>query len=229
MSLLENISSNLEETFKLHQHVNEAGLQGDLFALQEWQCQRLRLTYDFLFQQSKFQPAMMFFLEELYGPQTYQGRDQELSQIIPKMAKLLPEKAMLSLAKAMELNHLSLTLDIELLKHLKHIPLNRHSYCLAYATCDNRSEREHQITLIEELSIDLNRVTQIKGISLLIKMSKKPAKIAGFLTLHNFLSKGYNAFKHIGDIESFIRPIVTQERIILSELFKGNMPIEEDI
>lgn len=229
MSLLDSITHDLEHIFELQRHIQQQQLQDNLTALQTWQSKRLRLTYDFLYQKDKFVPAIEFFLEELYGPRQYSQRDEDLHKIIPKMAKLLPDKAMLSLAKAMELNRLSLHMDIKMLAFIHDMPITKTSYAHAYRKCDNQDEREKQIDFIEELSQDLNKVTKIRGISILLKMSRTPAEVAGFLSLHQFLEKGYKAFKNIGDIKYFIGPIVNQERLICEALFAGKMPFPEEI
>lgn len=86
MSSIENITQNLEKIFEL-QHANrQQGLEEKLIVLQQWQCKRLSITYDFLYQKKKFGPAISFFLEELYGPRRYNQRDEDLHKIIPKMA-----------------------------------------------------------------------------------------------------------------------------------------------
>ena len=86
--------------------------------LQDWQGQRLLVSHDDLAQQKRYQKAMAFFVEELYGPKDFSQRDADLVRVIPKLAKVLPEKAMNAMNDALSLNALSFDLDMELAQYL---------------------------------------------------------------------------------------------------------------
>jgi hypothetical protein len=221
-SLLDRIIEHLHKTSELHSAIKNQQLTHSLKTLQGWQCQRLIATYKTFLSNKKFNPAMMFFIDELYGPKDFSQRDDDIARIVPKMSKILPEKAMQSLEKALHLNSLSLQLDYLLLAQLDDINLiDSQHYSEAYRKCNNPNERTQQIDFIAALGNDLADVTNIMGIGMLLKMSRKPAQLAGFLALHEFLEKGFNAFKKIGKVEDFINPIVETERDIMNKLFNG--------
>ncbi len=154
-----------------------------------------------------------------------------MATVLPKMAKLLPQKALLSLECATHLNAISYRLDLQIASNIDGVDINAETYALAYRASNNQTEREQQIHYIEVLGADLAELVKVKGISTLLMISKKPAKIAGLLSLHEFLQKGYKAFKKLGDVNDFIYPIVKTEKEIMHTLFsQPNMnPLPQEL
>lgn len=218
------IVQHLTQVSTLHDLASSSGVLDKIRELQAWQCQRLLASHERLWKQKRFNPAMQFFIDELYGPKDFTQRDQDIARVVPKMAKLLPEKALISLESAMHLNRLSFELDMDLTKAIGSQSINRETYAQAYRACQNETARAQQISFIEELGQDLADVVKIKGISTLLMLSRKPAKLAGVIALHEFLEAGFNAFKQLGDVQDFIQPIVTHEREIMLALFDENAP-----
>jgi hypothetical protein len=202
----------------------KAGLMPSIRAVQAWQCKRLLVSHQEMYQQKRFKPAVEFFINELYGPNDFSQRDQDIARIVPKMSKFLPEKALQSLASALHLNTLSFELDFDLAKQLVGVDISRDSYAKAYVNCDNLSTRQQQIDYIRTLGNDLADVVKMKGISSLLFISRKPAKMAGVLALHEFLDKGFKSFKNLGNVEDFITPVVNKEHEIMQQLANPNVP-----
>ncbi len=200
----------------------EAGLISTIRDIQAWQCKRLIVSHQDMYQQKRFKPALEFFVDELYGPKDFRQRDQDIARIVPKMSKFLPEKALQSLASALHLNALSFELDFNLAKKMSGKTLNKDSYAEAYQACDNHGNRQQQIDYISTLGQDLADVVSMRGISSLLFISRKPAKIAGVLALHEFLDSGFKAFKHLGNVQDFIQPIVAKEQQIMTQLYDSS-------
>lgn len=192
--------------------------------LQTWQCKRLLISHQDMYQQPRFKSAVEFFVDELYGPKDFSQRDQDIARLVPKMAKFLPEKALVSLASALHLNALSFELDFDMARKLNDQPIDRDSYALTYYECNNQTTRQRQIDYIHTLGHDLAEVVKMKGISMLLKVSRKPAKLAGVLALHEFLESGFKAFKNMGEVKDFINPLVAREQYILTQLFDPTAP-----
>ncbi|WP_032096004.1 MULTISPECIES: FFLEELY motif protein [unclassified Alteromonas] len=211
---------------------NKLNLMALIHQLQDWQCQRLLVSHDDLAKQQRYQKAMAFFVEELYGPKDFSQRDADLVRVIPKLAKVLPEKAMNAMNDALSLNALSFDLDMEMAQYLnKHFatqPINRDSYAQAYRSVGRKDDRESQITIISHLGDQLADVIKVRGIGMLISMSRRPAKMAGLLALHEFLDRGFNAFKAIGDVQSFIQPVLERETRLMEILLSENTTLPED-
>lgn len=203
--------------------MQEIALKGDLLAsiqqVQRWQCKRLLFSHQALHQQDQYKPALAFFVHDLYGPHDFSQRDQDLTRLAPKMAKILPDKALRSLESALHLNALSFELDYELAKHLDKQPLNRDNYLKAYQDCNNPQARLEQIQLIEIMAKNLADAVQMRGVSALLMMSRKPAHLMGVSTLHTFIESGFKAFKTIGNYETFILPIVHFEQNLMKQMF----------
>lgn len=197
----------------------KANMPETMRAVQNWQCRRLLLSHQEMYQQKRFKPAVEFFISELYGPKDFSQRDQDIARVVPKMAKLLPEKALISLASALHLNALSFELDFALARKLHGLTIDRDSYAQAYRDCNNQVQRQQQIGYIKTLGRDLGEVVRMKGISTLLMLSRKPAKLAGVLALHEFLEHGFKAFKKLGAVEDFVNPVVNYEQELLTQLF----------
>ncbi|MCC2616751.1 hypothetical protein LJ739_10905 [Aestuariibacter halophilus] len=227
---VERIIQHLSRAQQLYQQVCDNQELTQLHALQEWQCQRLLASHQDLYSHKAFRPAMTFFVDELYGPQDFSQRDADIARVIPKMSALLPDQALESLAAALHLNALSLELDIAMYQQLVGRTIDRNSYADAYRACDNRSLRVQQIEYIETLGQELANVVHIKGIGTLLMLSRKPAKLAGVLTLHEFLEKGFKAFKKLGDVNAFLHPIISREKAIMEALFSDQAnPLPEGL
>lgn len=202
----------------------KAGLMSTIRAVQAWQCKRLLVSHQHMYLQRRFKPAVEFFVNELYGPNDFSQRDQDIARVVPKMSTFLPQKALQSLASALHLNTLSFELDFDLAKQLVNIEIDRDTYADAYVSCDNFANRQQQIEYIRTLGNDLADVVKMKGISSLLFISRKPAKMAGVLALHEFLEKGFKSFKNLGNVDDFITPVVNKEHEIMQQLADPTFP-----
>ena len=211
---------------------NQLGVMPIIHQLQQWQCERLLVSHDDLAQQKRYQKAMAFFVEELYGPKDFSQRDADLVRVIPKLAKVLPDKAMNAMDDALSLNALSFDLDMAMAQYLQaHFPdesINRDNYALAYRHVGRIEDRTHQIDIISHLGDQLADVIKIRGIGMLISLSRRPAKLAGLLALHEFLERGFDAFKALGDVQSFIQPVLVREKAIMQTLLSDELTLPED-
>jgi hypothetical protein len=216
---IKQISRHLHGVNTMREIAEQANILETMRAVQNWQCQRLLLSHQEMYQQKRFKPAVEFFVEELYGPKEFSQRDHDISRVVPKMANLLPEKALVSLASALHLNALSFELDFAMARKLHGLTIDRDSYAQAYRECNNQVLRQQQINYILTLGRDLANVVQMKGITTLLVLSRKPAKLAGVIALHEFLEHGFKAFKKLGEVDDFVIPVVNFEQALLTQLF----------
>jgi hypothetical protein len=228
-NMLEKIIQDLQETEQMYLLISQQNLTENVRELQTWQTKRLLVTHDDLWNSKRFKPAMQFFIDEIYGPKDFSQRDIELARVLPNMAKVLPDKGLKSLQAALRLNRLSLELDIALVQELDNKEINRSNYFTCYRQSSNQSKREEQIKLLEDLGLDLAQVVKITGISAILMLSRKPAKVAGVESLHGFLEKGFNSFKKLGEVHDFIDPIINRERELMNSLFAAKGPTENPL
>jgi hypothetical protein len=216
---LDQILHSLQKIEQMNLFITQQNLTDTIRELQTWQTDRLLTTHDDLWNSKRFKPVMQFFVDELYGPKDFSQRDIELQLAVPKMARIIPNKGLKSLNTALRLNCLSLELDIALVQRLGSDTINRSSYFDCYRQSSNQPQREEQIQLLENLSLDLPKVVKVPGISVILILSRKPAKIAGIESLQTFLEKGFNSFKKIGNVHDFIDPVISREREMMRALF----------
>ena len=230
--MAQEIIKHIHRVNALRDLANQLGVMPIIHQLQHWQCERLLVTHDDLAQQKRYQKAMAFFVDELYGPKDFSQRDADLVRVIPKLAKVLPDKAMNAMDDALSLNALSFDLDMAMAQYLNaHFPdepINRDNYALAYRHVSRIDDRTHQIDIISHLGDQLADVIKIRGIGMLISLSRRPAKLAGLLALHEFLERGFDAFKALGDVQSFIQPVLVREKAIMQTLLSDELTLPED-
>lgn len=230
--MAQEIIKHIHRVNALRDLANQLGVMPIVHQLQHWQCERLLITHDDLAQQKRYQKAMAFFVDELYGPKDFSQRDADLVRVIPKLAKVLPDKAMNAMDDALSLNALSFDLDMAMAQYLQahfpNEPINRDNYALAYRHVGRIDDRTHQIDIISHLGDQLADVVKIRGIGMLISLSRRPAKLAGLLALHEFLERGFDAFKALGDVQSFIQPVLVREKAIMQTLLSDELTLPED-
>ena len=219
------------------QHIHKVNARRDLaqkmgrldavHSLQAWQCRRLLASHADLQQEPEFADAMAFFVDELYGPKDFSQRDKDLSRVIPKLASVLPDKALNALNDALRLNALSFDLDLDMVNAMIKLrdgelsgpeQIDTELYAQAYRDVGRCEDRALQIEIVDHLGMLLAEVVKVRGIGMLIKFARKPAKVAGVLTLHEFLERGFTAFKQLGNVRDFLDPIVNRERHIMQVL-----------
>lgn len=199
-------------------------------ALSVWQANRLQQTYSDFAKKRRFDLALDFFLNDLYGPVDFSQRDEDIQRIFPLMVKVLSADAIESLAYGLELNTLTLKLDAAMVTVLQNqlgfdpddpaAQLNSEMYAEAYRRCDNRKDREKQITLVVDAGKRLQEVTRKRLILTAVKVARKPAQLAGFGELQSFIERGLAAFRAMGnDATEFMDAIESREMDILKAIY----------
>lgn len=197
--------------------------QMDRDRLREWQSQRLARTHHDLLNSPRFGPAARFFLDDLYGPKDFSRRDDEVEHIVPLMTRLLPPSALRTVAMAVGLDALSEELDGAMLMALRSADrirqIDDEAYASAYRACDNRAQREEQIRLIVEIGTALAGLTRLPLLAAMLRMMRGPAHVAGLAELHDFLERGFAAFKYMGAADEFLHTIRDRETAMMVRWF----------
>jgi len=197
-------------------------LGGALEHLARWQARRLRATYADLALQPRYVAAIRFFENDLYGNADFARRDADLARVVPIMVRMLPERVIDTIARAVELNALSHELDAALLAHLPRTEFTVAEYCAAYRVLDRREHRERQITLIAEVGAALDEHVQRPLVRGALAMMRKPAHLAGFGVLHDFLDRGFTAFREMHGAQEFLATVVSREMALLERILAGD-------
>ena len=202
----------------------DARLRGWSQALKHWQSARLAATHADLLAEPRHREAARFFLDDLYGAKDFSQRDAELGHVIPVLVRTLPESALATLADAVELDALSERLDeamARLLREDDEAGIDEAAYARAYRACAPMADREHQLDLVLAIGRSLDRLVRMPLLGALLSAMAGPARLAGVPTMHDFLLRGFRAFKGIGGASAFLARIDARERDLLHALYAG--------
>lgn len=194
---------------------------GRLAELKAWQSQRLAESYADISSQPRYRLATAFFLDDLYGPKDFSGRDQAMMRILPTMSRILPASAVETAALAIELEALSENLDQRLAKALPAGPITDASYAKAYRDSSGREERERQIALIDAVGHRLDALVKKPLVFSTLKLMRRPARVAGLSDLQDFLERGFASFREMKGADGFLAQLRSRETEILNRLFSG--------
>jgi len=213
-------------------HVDDAQRRAKRQTLRAWQQQRLSRTYRDLLDSDRYRPAAEFFLSDLYGINDTSERDAAVERLYPTMVKLLPEAGLHGIGLALELDALSEELDGQLLDQLERAgwrePIAEVAYCEAYRRCDNYTLRKHQIELFHHIGEKLAQLVEKPLVYQLLRAMRKPARLAGFGDLQDFLERGFRAYRHMGNATEFLDTIDRRETQILDRIY-GKHPRPFDV
>ncbi|MEL7449054.1 MAG: hypothetical protein AAFN78_07575 [Pseudomonadota bacterium] len=233
----ERLRAILAESARLRRiQIDSHGLTDAQRSLSAWQSQRLARTYRDLSDTPRFSAAVQFFLSDLYGDRDFSQRDSDIERVYPLMIKVLSEPAIASLTVAFELHTLSQSLDTRMLDVLTRdlgVKLDGTAeaftaaqYGEAYRLCDNSRERKRQIELVLEAGELLDSVVRKPMIYTTVKLARKPARIAGFGELQDFIERGFSAFRRMKDATPFLTAVKERETAISEAIFAGQPPEE---
>jgi hypothetical protein len=200
-----------------------------LRVLRAWQARRLASTYEDLRRDPRYTEAVEFFLNDLYGPQDFSRRDQELSRAITPLRRALSAAALEVLAKAIELDVLTAELDQGMLEQLPERPLTDASYALAYRALGRPAERQRQIDLTVSIGAGLERLVRRRWIGIALRAAHRPAHAAGFGVLQRFLERGFAAFGRMGSARALLQAIRERETRLMETLLRGDPSVSSPL
>ena len=203
--------------------------QQDRDRLRQWQADRLGRTHRDLLESERYGPAAEFFLTDLYGPGDCARRDADVMRVMPTAERLLPESGLKVLAQAIELDALSEELDYLMVVALRRSGaigrLTAAAYALAYREVGEPERRAHQITLVTELGMTLDRLARKPFLGTTLKLVSGPAHLAGLGELFSFVERGYRVCHQMGRANEFLETIASRETAIMTALFDGDASV----
>lgn len=203
--------------------------QQDRDRLRQWQADRLGRTHRDLLESERYGPAAEFFLTDLYGPGDCARRDADVMRVMPTAERLLPESGLKVLAQAIELDALSEELDYLMVVALRRSGaigrLTATAYALAYREVGEPERRAHQITLVTELGMTLDRLARKPFLGTTLKLVSGPAHLAGLGELFSFVERGYRVCHQMGRANEFLETIASRETAIMTALFDGDASV----
>ncbi|HSG87896.1 MAG TPA: hypothetical protein VLA56_01700 [Pseudomonadales bacterium] len=197
-----------------------------LRALQDWQNSRLMATHADLAADPRYAPGIQFFVNDLYAPRDFSGRDADIERAYPYMVRALPRAVLDTAADAAWLYVLSRRLDdgmvTALFETLGVTEIDAAAYAEAYRICDAHAERTEQIEIVSILADRLDRYVRSPLVLGVLRMARGPARMAGLSDLQDFLERGTRAFHHMGGASHFVSTITDREKRLLDRIFAAH-------
>ncbi|MFN2196625.1 MAG: FFLEELY motif protein [Anaerolineales bacterium] len=211
---------SLESPDEIQEQALQIDRKDHLDVLRTWQSQRLATTYADLLANPRYARACRFFLEDVYAAKDFRQRDEEIRHLYEIISRFLPDILLKLVKTVIELNDLTQTLDEELWTVMQDQlgvtdTITMDLYMEGYRLCDNYAERAYQIKLIDEIGHMVDLTTRIPMIGTTLKLVRAPVTAAGWGDLHDWIQRGFLAFKHMHGAKEFLAIIHEREMAIL--------------
>lgn len=230
------MSENLNASDRIRMHLGRVsqlraqaqvdGLQSAVDDIKRLQAQRFRGTYSDFLGHPQFAPATRFFLDELYGVHDFTQRDAQFARIAGALERLFPEAVAQLAVDLSETHALTEVLDHQLAQHwleLDNTLQPEERYILSWRLTGARSSRQRQLTVVQQMGLELQRLTRMKTLRLGLRMMRNPARAAGLDALQSFLESGFDAFAALGDARPFLETIANREAGWVDALFDQDL------
>lgn len=197
-----------------------------LSAVKRLQARRFAGTYVDLLHTDQYQPAALFFLEELYSDKDYSLRDAQFARIASGLERLFPQQVVQTAVSMARLHHLTEELDLAMAQcWLSHGELGEAArYVAAWRCVGRQADRDLQLATVLEVGQELDRLTRTPGLRLMLKMMRGAARMMGLSALQKFLEAGFDTFAAMGrkgdGARYFLDTVRERETALIERLFE---------
>ncbi len=211
-------------------------LQAATVAIKRFQAQRFAGTYADLLQSPEFGGAARFFLQELYGDKDYALRDAQFARIAKALQTFFPSQVVATAVSMAQLHALTEELDHQMALAWTDAPPERRAgdpirYIRAWQDVGRRQDRAQQLDVVLALGCELDRLTRMPGLRMMLRMMRRPANAAGLAALQLFLEAGFDTFASMAGKGSraqfFLATIKERESAWIARLFSKDIPASE--
>lgn len=200
--------------------------------VKRFQASRFANTYVDLLQASRFRGAARFFLDELYGDKDYSSRDIQFARIAGALQTLFPHQVVATAVKLAKLHALTENLDHQMGRAWLALaevvpPMPAISYVKAWRSVGRLEGRTAQLAGVLEIGQELDRLTRMPGLRMMLRMMRRPARAAGLSSLQAFLESGFETFAAMGGqgtgATEFLGIISRRESALIVSLFSAEI------
>lgn len=229
MSKFAPLQEQLDRYYAL-QHHQDPVLAKRLQDVQNWQKERMKYTHEVFFSVPEHHLMTQYFLNRLYGGSDFDILARQIDRIIRNagiVEKIIPASAIRTGFAAVGLAVLAIRLDEEIAidvlhNHAADEPLTDDIMRQTYLKLDQAIARNHQMDLLDELSISLDKYVRSALVKSAFKMSKGMAYKYKIDPLYEFIQEGFDAMKPLGSAEEFVKIFSTEERHIIARVHAGD-------
>ena len=200
-----------------------------------FQAERFRASYADLLASEAYGPATRFFLNELYSNKDFTERDAQFSRIAGALQTLFPKQVVKTAVSLALLHRLTEELDHAMGRALLDMPLRGQpnvDYVRAWNTVGRHEDREQQLQTVLLVGEELDRLTRLPGLRLMLRMMRRPAHAAGLGALQQFLEAGFDTFATMSGkqqlTKEFLEIIKLRESELIDALFSINTKQDDE-
>ncbi len=175
-------------------------------------------------------------MQELYGEADYTQRDAQFSRIATALEHMLPREAIKTAVDLARLHALTEELDHAMARIWMSMPGAAAStepdvqkYIEVWRAVGQVESRTKQLRVVIGLGTDLVKLTKTRGLRLMLKMMRGPARFAGLGDLQHFLESGFDTFSAMGNAdhaaEQFLAIVSEREAKLMDMLFESEMSV----
>ena len=173
-------------------------------AVKAFQATRFRATYADLLATPRFEPAVLFFLNELYSDKDYTQRDAQFVRIAGPLERLFPASIVDTAVAMAQLHAITERLDCAMAQAWldasadpgadSACALSASDYVLAWRQVGAREGRDFQLATVLRVGEDLVQFTRKRGLRTLLSLMRPAARASGLGALQSFLEAGFDTF-----------------------------------
>ena len=222
--------SYMRRSNELHaSYLNEPGQLQQYDRFTEWQTAYLLTMFVDLHEKPGYGAAIDFTMSDLAGVGITE-RDHDLERASPAITRMLPEKALETIAAAARLNARVLETNLGIFRQLQvdgnlSAEISHRAYCVACRESSALEECVGMVHLATNLGATLKTLVKVPLLGAMLRAMRGPAHAAGFGALQEFLENGYTNFREIPDIDHFLNEIDLRMTAFFETIFTA--PLDE--
>jgi hypothetical protein len=230
LTAAEEFRAHMRRSNELHaEYFADAGELARYDRFTRWQMDYLLTFFSDLHEREGYADAIDYTMSDLAGVGISE-RDHDLERAAPIITRMLPTRALETIAAAAKLNERVLEVNLGIFRRLQVdglLPdqISDREYCAACRQATTLEECLELVHLAIGLGRTLKTLVRIPLLGGMLHAMHGPANAAGFGALHEFLDKGYTYFKAIPDLELFLDAIETRMTQVFEAIY--TWPLEE--
>jgi hypothetical protein len=164
--------------------------------------------------------ATAFFIEDLYGAKDFSSRDQAMLRILPVMTRMLPQSAVETAAPG---DRARVAFGGARSRARRRAGARtRHRGDLCRGLSGERQSRRSRAPGRDSSTRPAGVLDTLVGrplVERMLKLMRRPARMAGLADLQDFLERGFAAFRAMQGADEFLAVVKERETRILNRLF----------